>query len=629
VPLSTVGQVMFAMLIRRLVPCLFCVLTTSLSAAPPADDDTEVLEPVLVLGQRIANVHPASSFAAPVTGLRYDPQIDLQARGLPEGQADVTIRGGLFENTGFRLGAVTIFDPQTGHYAAELPLAPAMLSAPEVLTGIDHGLSAFNASVGSVQYGFSRVREGGVVDMGLGSDGLLHGEVRAGRTADREGGRRLGALFSAAGSRGDGTLPNGDHEFKRFSGQLQLLAPRAETNLLLGYHDKFFGWPGAYTGFASLPETDRTKLDLVVFDHRQNVEQGWWELGVAYRRLEDDYDFDRRTVETGVPGSFEHETRSVALGLLGERHAAGLDWSFSGQLVADHLVRSTDLTHGNFNSRSYLSLSLAPGRDWSLGQGRVLSARAGLRADLSNRDENALMPLFGLSLEQPAGSGVSRVGLEYSRGTQLPGYTALNSAPTGLFGGNAELGREYADSLALSASYETAAWTVRAALFGRRDDDLVDWTYRQGAPFARQANAVDIDVRGAELMFFRYGERLDVVAAGTWIDKEADYGTALVDASFYALNYARQRLTLALVMRPVPWLDVRVDSEYRRQRDNPLRKSGDDAFIAAFSVSSALPYGENARLRLVVDNVTDSDFEEFPGTPAVGRQISLGLRLGW
>ncbi len=33
-----------------------------------------------------------------------------------------------------------------------------------------------------------------------------------------------------------------------------------ETNLLLGYHDKFAGWPGMYTGFASLPETDRTRL---------------------------------------------------------------------------------------------------------------------------------------------------------------------------------------------------------------------------------------------------------------------------------------------------------------------------------------------------------------------------------
>ncbi len=31
---------------------------------------------------------------------------------------DVTIRGGVFENTGFKVGAFSVYDPQTGHYLA-------------------------------------------------------------------------------------------------------------------------------------------------------------------------------------------------------------------------------------------------------------------------------------------------------------------------------------------------------------------------------------------------------------------------------------------------------------------------------------------------------------------------------
>ena len=45
------------------------------------------LEHVEVTAQRVANLQPASSYAATVTELRFDPQIDVQARGLPEGQA--------------------------------------------------------------------------------------------------------------------------------------------------------------------------------------------------------------------------------------------------------------------------------------------------------------------------------------------------------------------------------------------------------------------------------------------------------------------------------------------------------------------------------------------------------------
>jgi len=87
-------------------------------------EEAEVLAPITIHAQRVANLQPASTYSALATALRFDPQIDMQARGLPEGQADITVRGGLFENTGFRLGAVTVFDPQTGHYSVGLPIDP-------------------------------------------------------------------------------------------------------------------------------------------------------------------------------------------------------------------------------------------------------------------------------------------------------------------------------------------------------------------------------------------------------------------------------------------------------------------------------------------------------------------------
>ena len=87
------------------------MLALAISAASPAEPGEQaVLEEVSVTARRVANLEPAGSFAATATELRFDPQINLQARGLPEGQADVTVRGGLFENTGFRVGAVTIVD---------------------------------------------------------------------------------------------------------------------------------------------------------------------------------------------------------------------------------------------------------------------------------------------------------------------------------------------------------------------------------------------------------------------------------------------------------------------------------------------------------------------------------------
>ena len=94
-----------------------------MAAADPADQVVP-LQSLTVVSDAVANQAPTTSFAMPVSALRFEPGVDLQARNLAEGQADLTIRGGIFENSGIRIGAASLLDPQTGHYAAEIPVSP-------------------------------------------------------------------------------------------------------------------------------------------------------------------------------------------------------------------------------------------------------------------------------------------------------------------------------------------------------------------------------------------------------------------------------------------------------------------------------------------------------------------------
>src|ERR1700728_2453532 len=93
------------------------------------------LPAVTVYSPSVANQSPAGTFTMPVSALRYEPLVDIEPRNMAEAQSDVTLRGDTFENTGLQVGALSIFDPQTGHYLTELPVAPAMLGAPEGLDG--------------------------------------------------------------------------------------------------------------------------------------------------------------------------------------------------------------------------------------------------------------------------------------------------------------------------------------------------------------------------------------------------------------------------------------------------------------------------------------------------------------
>jgi len=598
--------------------CSGFVISSPVSAQ---NDGENELSEIVVTADRVANTRPAGTYSSPVTLLRFDPLVEVQSRGLPEGQADITVRGGMFENTGFKAGAVTITDPQTGHYVAELPIDPQFLSNPAVLTGIDNSLVGFNSNIATVEYALRRIADGGSVMFGAGSDSLQYQSLQF----SKEMTANTGIAVSAARSEGDGTVANGDHEFKRYNVHLQRGGDDEQTDVLLSYQDKFYGWPGMYTGFASLAETDHTKTTLLLANHRKELETGFWEVGGFYRRLEDDYDFDRTTQESGAAGSFDHETKVFGLGFQHQHETNNLIWNVAGQLTGDRLVESTDLTEGDFNSRNYASVSVVPSMNLSRTDTRQVDLRFGATVDWSNRDSSQVSPVLGVTLRGNTASGSHHVSVEYAATSQLPGYTVLKSRPTGLFGGNASLGREKTRQLSLSAGKQGVDWDGSRTFFYREDDDLVDWTFEIGAPSARQANPVDIDVLGIEMFIRRQWEAFDLVAGFTWLDKDADYGDANVDGSFYAFNFAKQRATLAASFRFTDQLVLRIDNEYRKQE----RASSDNAFLVSASLAWE-PAAENGfGIALTADNLTDEDYQQFPGTPAVGRQVSLSARYLW
>ena len=86
----------------------------SVSAQAAASTSVE-MSAVTILSPRVANQDPVFTVATPVSALRYEPAVDLQARSFAEGQADIAIRGGTFANTGFTLAGLPLYDPQTGH----------------------------------------------------------------------------------------------------------------------------------------------------------------------------------------------------------------------------------------------------------------------------------------------------------------------------------------------------------------------------------------------------------------------------------------------------------------------------------------------------------------------------------
>ncbi len=593
-------------------------------AATLRAQDSYELPPLSITADRVANETPVSTFAMPVSALQYEPRVDIQARNFAEAQADVTIRGGIFENTGFKLGALSVYDPQTGHYFAELPVAPAMLASPQVLTGADNAIQGFNAEVGTIAYGWSPIAQRGEASVAFGEYDTNRQDIYQGITFPATaGGLTVGADISAARSESDGSIPNGDHDFKRVAGRVQLRGAHSQTDFFAGWQKKFFGWPNLYTPFG-VNETENLENELYAVNHRVALEgDNYWQIGAYYRRNYDDYEYNRF-----VPGQFnpyQHTTHVRSIALDGRQGSGSWAVDYSAQAMADSL-ESTALTFGNFHTRDYYKVSVVP--EYSVGTSSgQLTVRAGATYDDTNRDGSAVSPIAEIALKTSAST---RLYAQYAESTQVPTYTALNSAPTsGLFRGNPNLGRETSRNLEAGASFAVDTWTVQTAVFYRWDDDLVDWTYAQNVN-ARSANAVDIGMAGFEVVAATHQPRWDLVLGYTYLDKNADYGSATVTASFYALNFARHRFTAAIVGRLGAGFEVRMDNEYRIQEPNALRTvGGDEAWLSGIGLYYLPPRWRGLELSFRVDNLWDSDFQDVPSVPAARRQWIAGATYHW
>ncbi len=116
--------------------------------------------------------------AAPVStleaALRLTPSVDLRERGGKGAQADISIRGGSFDQTMVLLNGIDFTDARTGHQSHSLPVDLETVSAVELLDGLP-GVGAyagavnirtaplmpdylrFDASGGSYGYGYAKL----------------------------------------------------------------------------------------------------------------------------------------------------------------------------------------------------------------------------------------------------------------------------------------------------------------------------------------------------------------------------------------------------------------------------------------------------------------------------------------
>jgi len=212
--------------------------------------------------------------AAPVQSiqelLEYALSVDVRQRGVHGVQADISVRGGSFDQTLILLNGINISDPQTGHHALNLPVSFKNIQRIEILEGPAarvFGPNAFSGAINiiTVSEGASSIK----VDIAGGQHKLADINVSANLNT---GVWTQFIAFNKMSS--DGYIDNTDFKTWNAFYQTKLNTKPGNLDFQIGRTNKEFGANSFYTAtypnqfeetkttFASLKFESGTKIHL-------------------------------------------------------------------------------------------------------------------------------------------------------------------------------------------------------------------------------------------------------------------------------------------------------------------------------------------------------------------------------
>ena len=589
--------------------------------------------------------------------LQYLPGVDVRTRGANGAQADISMRGGTFDQVLVLLNGVPLSDFHTGHYALNIPVSTEMIERVEVLQGTSANLhGAFSGAINIVTRNFPSLQGGdrGRLSLKLtaGMNGLVNPEVAASIQKDE-------ALFnlSAEYSRAEGyyaprptekeatACRNSDFQLANIYFQtrwrgldVQAGAQWKDAGLGMGY------------GFGSQDQFDATRTAFVSgrYEHRW----GAWRLDAqaAYRANYDRYEWHRgqrlygnfhfaQTASAALSAHYASKigTTSFGVSVRNENmHSTNLGDTINpdGQVpnVADFPltdVRVLDLVKGGnrFHTNYYAEQTFYYAR---------LSASIGINGTYNTQ--------FGHHLGGGANIGYEfkKAGTIYvnaNRSLRMPTFTDLYyNAGNQL--GNRNLKPE--EAWLLSIGYKGNLSPTLSSREGGRFSWAVDWYYRWGKniidwvyvptdtkrPFHAE-NQQQVNATGLELsLAYRLNEWLRCVSvdyAYTYLDLD------LKEAGSRYLDYLSHKLAIHLEHGIYKGLGASWTVRFQKREGQYNNAEGEVADYQPVWLLDGSVYWQNKYLRVSADctNMTNSRYYDYGGIlqPGAWAKVSIKAKL--
>ncbi|WP_075590273.1 TonB-dependent receptor [Labilibacter marinus] len=418
--------------------------------------------------------------------LEHVAHVDVRQRGPLGIQADVSVRGGSFDQVMILLNGINITDPQTGHHSLNLPVDFQSIQRVEILEGPGARVHGSNAFSGAINFITGTGDESNISANVMGGSHGLYNIGASGTFAND----KIKSFVAVNKSATDGYIDNTDFEVYNLFYQGQLNLEKNQVELQVGYTDKGFGansfytpkYPNQYeqtrTTFASLGYTSTTKNPL--------------KSSVYWRRHQDRFELYRNN--EGAASWYKNHNYHLT-DVVGANINQVINWS-AGKTAIGGDIRSESIwsnvlglpmndtlsapgEENGFFTKKYSRTNSSFFVEHSYSYNRF-SFSAGLMANL-NSDLGWGFDIFpGLDASYWIDDNM-KIYASYNQSLRMPTYTDLFYNGPGNIG-NPDLKPEEASTFEGGLKLRNRGLSVNLSAFYREGKNMIDWGKPSDAP---------------------------------------------------------------------------------------------------------------------------------------------------
>ena len=436
--------------------------------------------------------------AAPVQSiqelLEYALSVDVRQRGVHGVQADISVRGGSFDQTLILLNGINISDPQTGHYSLDLPVSLKSIQRIEILEGPAARVFGPNAFSGAINIitnamGSSNVK----VDLAGGQHNLTDANISGNINS---GAFNQFLAFNRTSS--DGYIDNTDFKTWNAFYQSKLDTKPGMLDFQIGRTNKAFGANSFYS--AAYPnQFDETKTTFasVKFETGTKFHVS---PSIYWRRHQDKFELNRGTPYnfhlTDVFGSNLNAWFSSKLGktAFGAEIRSENIWSNN---LGNSLTTPVEVPgeNGHFFTKSYSRTTISYFAEHSIYL-KKLSVSGGAMANWISDLGFGWNVYPGIDVSY-AFSEHFKIYSSVNSTLRMPTFTDLfYNGPTNI--GNPNLKPEKSTTYEGGFKLNSPGFTGRAGIYYRRGKNLIDWVRENETDKWQSRNLTQINSTGLE-----------------------------------------------------------------------------------------------------------------------------------